>query len=173
MNKAAGANGRHKTVGATATRRRGYRRRKPDNETATGLEILEPAVELRVRCRSTKWLARAFSSDADQHRSRRANPSMRKGKDAGDPRLLKNSFLASYPKPWQWFWRGHWVRSIGGQGDHAVGLNCGQIVLSCVQEWNWDYPRKNSHGSGHNQHIKCVFDLQFRHYLSPRRKQGR
>src|SRR5947207_7677689 len=70
MNKAAGANGRQKTVGATATRRRGYRRRKPDNETATGLEILEPAAELRVRCRSTKWLGRAFSSDADLDRSR-------------------------------------------------------------------------------------------------------
>src|SRR5207248_8931468 len=94
--------------------------RKPDNETATGLEILEPAAELRLRCRSTKWLGRAFSSHADLDRSRGANPSMREGKDAGDPPLPTNSFLASYPKPWQWFWRRHWVRSIGGQGDHAV-----------------------------------------------------
>jgi len=51
-------------------------RKKRDNDTIVCLENLEPEAGFRAQCSPTRWLGRAFSSDADPGRPRGGYPSM-------------------------------------------------------------------------------------------------
>src|SRR5256885_8641278 len=50
--------------------------KKRDNDPRVCLENLESEAGFRAQCSPTRWLGRAFSSEADPGRSRGANPSM-------------------------------------------------------------------------------------------------
>jgi hypothetical protein len=61
------------------SRQRKCMRKKRENDPKVCLENLEPEVGFRAQCSPTRWLGRAFSSDADPGRSRGLYPSMSGG----------------------------------------------------------------------------------------------